>query len=110
MFLIIIFEKQRLKPRTNKMFDMFDPITFPIESSGDLLIIASIDTSNSGNEVPKPTTIIPTKKFEILYFFPSAIALDSNRSAPLTTKDSPIIKSTICTRIISLVFYQNLSL
>ena len=40
---------------------MFDPITFPIESSGDSLIIASIETSNSGNEVPKPTTIIPTK-------------------------------------------------
>ena len=64
----IIFEKQRLKPKTNKIFDMFDPITFPIESSGDSLIIASIETSNSGNEVPKPTTIIQQKNLRYYIF------------------------------------------
>ena len=69
---------------------MLEPITFPIEISGDFLIIASIETISSGSDVPKPITIRPIKKSETPYFFPIATALDINKSAPLTTRNSPI--------------------
>ena len=69
---------------------MFEPRTFPIEISGDFLIIASIETISSGSDVPKPITTRPIKKSETPYFFPIAMALDIIISAPLTTRSSPI--------------------
>ena len=68
---------------------MLEPIIFPTDKSGDLLSIASIDTNNSGRDVPNPTIARPIKKSDILYFLPIAMALDNKRSAPLTTRNRP---------------------
>jgi len=51
---------------------------------------ASIETTSSQSEVPKPTTINPIKNSEILSFLPIAIALDISISAPFTKSKSPI--------------------
>ena len=39
-------------------------MTFPTEISGDPLMTASIETTSSQSEVPKPTTINPIKNSE----------------------------------------------
>ena len=64
----LIFEKKVL-PETNKIFEIFEPTTFPIDKSGAFFRIASTDTKSSANEVPKPTIIRPIKKSEIYIFF-----------------------------------------
>ena len=65
-------------------------MTFPTEISGDPFITASIETTSSQSEVPKPTTINPIKNSETLSFLPIAIALDISISAPFTKSKSPI--------------------
>ena len=75
---------------TKKIFAIFEPMTFPTEISGDPLITASIETTSSHSEVPKPTTINPIKNSETLSFLPIAIALDISISAPFTKRKSPI--------------------
>ena len=84
-----IFDIKSADPKTKRIFDIFDPRTFPMEISGDFLIIASIETRSSGSDVPKPITIRPMKKSETPYFFPIATALDIRMSAPLTTRKGP---------------------
>ena len=84
-----IFDIKSADPKTKRIFDIFEPRTFPTEISGDFLIIASIETRSSGSDVPKPITIRPMKKSETPYFFPIATALDIRMSAPLTTRKSP---------------------
>ena len=85
-----IFDIKSADPKTKRIFDIFEPRTFPMEISGDFLIIASIETRSSGSDVPKPITISPIKKSETPYFFPIVTALDIRISAPLTTRKSPI--------------------
>ncbi len=75
---------------TRKILAIFEPTTFPTEMSGDPLITASIETTSSQSEVPKPTTINPIKNSETLSFLPIAIALDISISAPFTKSKSPI--------------------
>ena len=65
---------------------MFEPITFPTDRFGEFSKTAFTDTNNSDKDVPKPIIIKPMKKSETLNFFPNAMALDNNTSAPLTTK------------------------
>ena len=85
-----IFDIKSADPKTKRIFDIFEPRTFPMEISGEFLIIASIETISSGSDVPKPITISPIKKSETPYFFPIATALEIRISAPLTTRKSPI--------------------
>ena len=54
---------------TSKILAIFEPITLPTDMSGDPLITASIETTSSHKEVPKPTTISPIKNSETLIFF-----------------------------------------
>ena len=75
---------------TRKILAIFEPTTFPSEISGDPFITASIETTSSQSDVPKPTTISPIKNSETLSFFPIAIALDISISAPFTKSTSPI--------------------
>ena len=90
ILLKFIFDIKSADPKTKRIFDIFEPRTFPMEISGDFLIIASIETKSSGSDVPKPITMSPMKKSETPYFFPIATALDIRMSAPLTTRKSPI--------------------
>ena len=89
IFRKFIFEIKSAEPKTKRIFDIFEPRTFPMEISGDFLIIASIETKSSGSDVPKPITTRPIKKSETPCFFPIATALDIRMSAPLTTRNSP---------------------
>ena len=41
------------KPKTSRIFDILLPTTFPHAIPGDLSSTALIDTTNSGNDVPK---------------------------------------------------------
>ena len=41
------------KPKTSKIFDILLPTTLPQAIPGDLSITALIETTNSGNDVPK---------------------------------------------------------
>ena len=75
---------------TRNIFAILEPTTFPTEMSGDPFVTASIETTSSQSEVPKPTTINPIKNSEILSFLPIAIALDISISAPFTKSKSPI--------------------
>lgn len=90
IFLKSIFDIKSAAPKTKSIFDIFEPRTFPMEISGDFLIIASIETISSGSDVPKPIIINPIKKSDTPYFLPIATALDIRMSAPFTTKNSPI--------------------
>ena len=90
IFLKSIFDIKSPAPRTKRILDILEPITFPMEISGDFLIMASIETKSSGRDVPNPITIKPIKKSETPYLFPIATVLDIRKSAPLTTRSSPI--------------------
>ena len=74
---------------TRKILAILEPMTFPTEMSGDPFMTASIETTSSQSDVPKPTTINPIKNSETLSFFPIAIALDMSISAPFTKSKSP---------------------
>ena len=85
---------------TRSILAILEPITLPKEISGDPFKTASIDTTSSQSEVPNPTTIKPIKNSEILSFFPIAIALDINISAPFTKSKSPIASVNMLTSIL----------
>ena len=90
IFLKSIFDIKSAAPKTKRIFDILEPITFPIEISGDFFIITSIETRSSGRDVPNPITIRPIKKSETPYLFPIATALYMRMSAPLITRNNPI--------------------
>ena len=92
IFFGVIFEKASETPNTSKILEIFEPMIFPTDRSGEFLITASIDTNNSASEVPKPTTMRPIKKSDTLNFFPRAIELESKKSAPFTRSIKPNIK------------------
>ena len=89
MFLNCKLVIDNAKPKTKITFEIFDPIIFPMDKSGEFSRTAFKDTSSSDNEVPKPITINPIKKSETFNFFPIEIALDNKMSAPFITKKSP---------------------
>ena len=53
---------------TRNIFAILEPITFPTEISGDPFITASMETTSSQSDVPKPTTINPIKILKLLVF------------------------------------------
>ena len=71
---------------------MFEPMIFPRDRSGALFITASIETNSSDNEVPNPIITIPITNSDKFNFFPIDTALETNISAPFTTKTRPKIK------------------
>ena len=68
---------------------MFDPIEFPIASSGDSLIMEEILTKTSGIDVPKATTVIPRNISFNFNLVPSFAVLETKYSAPKTNKPKP---------------------
>ena len=85
---------------TKRILAIFEPITLPTEISGEPFKTASIETTSSQSDVPNPTTINPIKNSEILSFFPIAIALDINISAPFTKSISPVISVNMLNSIL----------
>ena len=75
--------------RTKKIFAIFDPNTFPRESSGASFMTASIETKSSESEVPKPIITIPIISSERPNFLPKEIEQEIKTSAPLITKKEP---------------------
>ena len=80
---------------TRNIFAILEPITFPIEMSGDPFITASMETTSSQRDVPNPITIRPIKNSETFSFFPIATEAEIKISAPLTTSSSPKIKDVM---------------
>ena len=70
---------------------MLEPIIFPKDNSGTFFKTASIDTTNSESEVPKPIITIPIIISDNPIFLPNKIEADIKKSAPLTTIISPIM-------------------
>ena len=74
---IIIFELTEigvmalLKPSTNKILNIFDPITFPITSWFSSLFRAVREVTSSGKDVPIATIVKPTN----VSLIPQAIAI-----------------------------------
>ena len=66
-----------------------DPTTFPIEISGEPSKAALKLTNNSGAEVPKATTVIPTTKGVILNFKAIEVAPLTRISPPPTKAIKP---------------------
>lgn len=61
---IRIGEIAAVRPRTQKIFIMFAPITFPIAMSGSFLNAAVTAVVSSGREVPTATIVAEIRKFE----------------------------------------------
>lgn len=60
-----------LKPSTNKILNMFDPITFPITNWFSSLFRAVSEVTSSGSDVPIATIVKPTN----VSLIPHAIAI-----------------------------------
>ena len=75
--------------------EILDPITFPNAISLSPLRAATIEVTNSGNEVPTATIVKPTK----LWLIPQAKAmfeaLSTTKSPPITIPTIPIIDKRI---------------
>ena len=80
---------------TRNIFAILEPITFPIEMSGDPFITASMETTSSQRDVPNPITIRPIKNSETFSFFPIATEPEIKISAPLITSRSPKIRDVM---------------
>ena len=91
---------------TSNILAIFEPITFPTDISGEPLITASIETTSSHREVPKPTTIKPMKNSETLNFFPIAIAEEIRMSAPFTRNVRPRTSSNMLASIFQFLCTQ----
>ena len=74
-------------PRMRATLAMFEPATLPMASPEDPIHAACVDTSNSGIDVPKPTTVMPMTI--ALSFARCAIA-----TAPSIKKSPPFIRRT----------------
>ena len=69
-------------PSTSNTFVMFEPNTFPTASPPDPSSAAAMLTDNSGEEVPRATTVAPTIRGEM----PNA---NDSRAAALTSSQPP---------------------
>ena len=92
IFLIVSSLKKPIKPNTSNKLAILEPTTLPTDKSGNSFKMASMETSNSGRDVPNPIITTPMKNSEILFFFPIDVALEIKMSAPFTTKKRPNIK------------------
>ena len=80
-------------PRIRRMFDMFEPIAFPIARSGLPLRTARMLTRSSGAEVPKAIIVSPITSVDMLNFLAIEDAPSTRRSAPLSNAINPTTKS-----------------
>lgn len=53
------------KPSTNKMLNMFEPITLPIAISLSPFLAATIEVTSSGRDVPIATIVRPIRLSDI---------------------------------------------
>ena len=77
--------------KTNPIFAILDPITFPREISEWPDKAAWILTINSGAEVAKETTVMPIINFGIFRFIEIAKEPSKRYSPPFIRKNKPII-------------------
>ena len=78
-----------VKPNTNPMLAILDPIIFPNEISGCPESAASKLIKSSGAEVANQTTVIPTTKVEILSRSAKETEPFTKNSPPMVNKDKP---------------------
>ena len=83
------------KPKTKSILNKFEPITLPIAISVSPFLIATIEVTNSGSEVPTETIVNPTR----LALIPRVVAIDvaesTTISPPIIIPTTPIILSSI---------------
>ncbi len=79
-----------VRPKTNPMFAMFEPITLFIAIDGESLIAALILTISSGSDVANATTVIPITSFERFSFKDRATEDLIINSPPTTSRIKPI--------------------
>ena len=83
-------------PKTSNMLNIFDPITFPIAISVSPFFIATIEVTNSGNDVPIATIDKPTKFALIPNKVAMEVAESTTISPPITIPKIPItLKITV---------------
>ena len=73
----------------SRILAVFDPTTLPMAMAGAPSSAALSDTSNSGIEVPKPTTVSPISNGGMPSLLASEIAPRTRKSAPNVSKASP---------------------
>ncbi len=78
------------RPKTNRIFAMFDPTTLPTAICGVPLITASRLTTNSGDEVPKATIVSPITRGGTDSSCASATAPRTRDSAPIRSNTRPL--------------------
>ena len=82
-------------PKTNAIFAIFEPITFPKAKSGEPVNAAFKLTNNSGAEVAKDTTVIPIISFDKFNLKDSPTEERTKNSPPMTNNIKPIIINAI---------------
>ena len=80
------------KPRTNIIFRIFAPRTLPIEISWAFLMIAVIDVTSSGNDVPKAVNVRPIMTSGTPSILAMTSPLETSKLAPEIVQIIPIIK------------------
>ena len=81
-------------PKTNPIFAILEPITFPKAISGAPSKAACKLTKSSGAEVAKDTTVIPITNFEIFNLKDNATEERTRNSPPTTNNNNPKITQT----------------
>ncbi len=77
-------------PRMRATLAMFDPATLPIAKPDEPTHAACVDTSSSGMDVPKPTTVMPMTIALNLARCAIATAPSIKKSPPFTRRTNPI--------------------
>ena len=86
-------------PKTHIMLNRLLPTTFPTAMSRSPLSAATTLVATSGSEVPAATRVSPITSSEKPHWRASTTADPTNRSAPTTSKASPVISSTRLSRV-----------
>lgn len=87
--------KKAQSPNTKPTLTIFEPIPLPIASSPAPLIAAMDETSNSGAEVPKATTVMPIKDIDTLQCLAKVAELAMRRSALIDKAIRPTASARI---------------
>ena len=78
-------------PNTSNKLNIFDPTTFPIAIFSLSFLIATIDVTSSGKEVPSATILDPIIYLAILNFFANCTLLFTTKSPPNFNNILPIM-------------------
>ena len=90
-------------PIKRSKFIKFEPIIFPSPKSVSFLVIAIIDVTSSGKDVPKPTIVRPIIVSETPKALDKLLALFTNVFAPTAVNIAEKIKSKIVGSIFACV-------